>query len=141
MLHVPEIKPDFNQLQAGINRILTANAAQAGNVKILTLFSKGVLANEGLLQNQALAGLSLQVSTQLNHAKALMNQLGVTDVTKAPAITVNQARLVVKPGRLQGAGAVGPRPFLTATSVRTEAAVAAAPAAAAPAPVPVGSMA
>lgn len=131
MLHVPEIKPDFNQLQAGINRILTANAAQAGNVKILTLFSKGVLTNEGQLQNQALAGLSAEVASKLNHAKALMNLLGVTDVTKAPAITINQARLTVKPGQLQGGTSVGPRPFLAAAPVRTEAAVAAGPAVAA----------
>ena len=67
----------------------------------MTLYSKGVLAKEGLLNDAALLGLSQQVDSELNNAKTLMNQLGYTDVTKAPALSVNTASLRVVPGQLK----------------------------------------
>ncbi len=96
-----KLSSTLQQLQSGVLTILAGKTSKVDSTKIMTLYSKGVLAKEGLLNDAALLGLSQQVDSELNNAKTLMNQLGYTDVTKAPALSVNTASLRVVPGQLK----------------------------------------
>ena len=96
-----KLSSTLQQLQSGVLKVFTANTPQLDPTKIVTMYSKGVLTNEKLLNDPVLAGFSQQVTSQLNNAKTLMNRLGYTDVTKAPAISVNLGSLKVVPGQLK----------------------------------------
>jgi hypothetical protein len=71
-------------MQSGILKVFNST----NPTKITPIFSSGVLTEQGLLGNATLVGLANQIPPQLNNAKGLMNKLGVTDVTKASAISV-----------------------------------------------------
>jgi len=88
-----------SDLQSGILKVFN----NPDPTKINPIFSKGVLANEGLLGNATLVNLSNQVPLQLNNAKGLMNKLGVADITKASPIGVTSS-LKVTPGLLAANG-------------------------------------
>src|SRR5262245_4792838 len=91
----------LQQLHSGIVKVFTGPGSKIDSGKIVAMYSRGVLTAENLLDNAALAGFSQQVTSQLNKAKTLMNQLGVKDISKAPAMGVNQASLRVVPGQLK----------------------------------------
>src|ERR1039458_9837301 len=104
MPQIPEpikLSSTLQGLQSGVLKVFTPNTPHFDSTKIVTMYSKGVLAEENLLNDPVLAGFSQQVSAQLNNAKTLMNRLGYTDVTKAPAISVNLGSLKVVPGQLK----------------------------------------
>jgi len=88
-------------LQSGLVKLVASSQPANNPPKVISLFSKGVLAKEGLLSDSALASLAKVVDSKLNNAKALMNQLGYSDVTKAPAISLSQSSLRVVPGLLK----------------------------------------
>ena len=96
-----KLSSTLQQLQSGVLKVFTAKTPQLDPTKIVPMYSKGVLTNEKLLNDPVLAGFSQQVTSQLNNAKTLMNRLGYTDVTKAPAISVNLGSLKVVPGQLK----------------------------------------
>jgi hypothetical protein len=104
------LSPNLQQVNTGITKVFTAQQPNIDPAKIMPIYSRGVLANENLLNNATLVGLSQQVASQLNNAKTLMNQLGIKDVTKAPAISVTSPLRVV-PGQLH------PNPGFTPSSV------------------------
>ena len=87
-------------LKSGLLKI-TAGSKPNNPPKAISLFSNGVLAKESLLNDSALASIAKLVNSKLDGAKALMNQLGYTDVTQAPAISLNQSSLRVVPGVLK----------------------------------------
>ena len=87
------LSPQLQQLQSGIPKIFTAPGSKVDAAKVTTILSPGVLAGENLANNAALVALSQQVPAQLNTAKALMNSLGVADITKAPAMVVDSTKL------------------------------------------------
>jgi hypothetical protein len=102
MPQVPlNLTPNLQKLNSGVVKVFTGPKSSIDPSKIVPMYSSGVLATENLLTDAVLAGFSQQVTSQLNKAKTLMNQLGVTDITKAPAIRVNQASLKVVPGQLK----------------------------------------
>lgn len=88
-------------LQSGQLKLVSGSQPANNPPKVISLFSKGVLAKESLLSDSALASLANVVDSKLNNAKALMNQLGYSDVTKAPAISLNQSSLRVVSGLLK----------------------------------------
>ena len=106
-----KLSSTLQQLQSGVLKLFTAKTPQLDPAKIVTMYSKGVLTNENLLNDPVLAGFSQQVTSQLNNAKTLMNRLGYTDVTKAPAISVNLGSLKVVPGQLKVASEIVLHPF------------------------------
>jgi len=87
-------------LQSGVEKVLTGQAAGANTNRITPRYSAGVLKNEGLLGDAGLAAAAVQVNTDLNNAKALMNKLGIKDVTTAPAVKLT-SHLVTSPGFYQ----------------------------------------
>ena len=91
------LSANLEQLNTNIIKVFTASQPTTDPAKIMPIYSAGVLANENLLKNATLVGLSTQLSAQLNNAKTLMNQLGVKDISKAPAITLSSA-LRIMPG-------------------------------------------
>ena len=95
-----KLSPALQKLQSGVLTTLGSKTNKVDLTKVVTQYSKGVLAQEKL-NDQSLVGFSQLVSAELNNAKTLMNQLGYKDVTKAPAISVNQASLRVVPGQLK----------------------------------------
>jgi hypothetical protein len=79
-------------MQSGILKVFNST----DSTKISPIFSTGVLAQQGLLNNATLVGLANQVPPQLNNAKGLMNKLGTQDITKASAITVKSSLKVTQ---------------------------------------------
>jgi hypothetical protein len=77
------------QLDAGILTTVGAQKPGIDLTKVAVLYSHGYLVDQNLLGNPALLQLSGQVSTQLNNAKALMNKLGVKDITQAAPIVIS----------------------------------------------------
>ena len=63
-------------LQSGLVKLVASSQPANNPPKVISLFSKGVLAKESLLSDSALASLAKVVDSKLNNAKALMNQLG-----------------------------------------------------------------
>ena len=135
MPQIQGLSSNLQQLQSGILKVVAAKEPNLDPAKIMPIYSKGVLANENLLNNAVLVGFSQQVTSQLNNAKTLMNRLGYKDVTKAPAISVNLASLKVVPGQLTVPSKIVMRPILTASPIHAveAAAVVAKPTASGPA--------
>lgn len=106
-----KLSSTLQQLQSGVLKVFTAKTPHVDPTKIVTMYSKGVLINEKLINDPVLAGFSEQVASQLNNAKTLMNRLGYTDVTKAPAISVNLGSLKVVPGQLKAPSGIVIHPF------------------------------
>ena len=104
------LNPALTQLQDGIEKVLTNQAANADTSRITPRYSTGVLQSEGLLGDAGLASLGAQVNTDLSNAKALMNKLGIKDVTKAPAVTL-------KSPLATSAGLYSPNPGFSPNSV------------------------
>ena len=96
-----KLSANLQNLNSGVVTVFTGKSSQVDLTKITPIYSKGVLTSENLMNDPVLVGFSQQVATQLNNAKTLMNQLGYTDVTQAPAMRVNQASLRVTPGQLR----------------------------------------
>jgi hypothetical protein len=88
-------KLNVTDLQSGILKVFNSS----NPTKISPILSSGVLAEQGLLGNATLVGLANQVQPTLNNAKGLMNKLGITDITKASAISV-RSNLKVTQGQL-----------------------------------------
>ena len=80
------LNPTLTQLQDGIEKVLTKQGTQGDTSRITPRYSPGVLKAENLAGDANLAALGAQVNTDLNNAKALMNKLGIKDVTQAPAV-------------------------------------------------------
>jgi hypothetical protein len=74
--------------------------------KITTIYSASVLSALGEQGDAALETLSQEIPAQLNAAKALMNQAGIQDITKAAAmkVSVGSGQLKVVPGLLNTNG-------------------------------------
>jgi len=96
-----DLTPKLQQLRSGIVKVFTGPGSNIYPGKIVAIYSHGVLSAENLLGDAAPADFSQQMTSQLNKAKTLITQLGVRDITKAPAIPVNQAALKVIPGQLK----------------------------------------
>ena len=94
------LNENLSSLQNGVEKVLTSQGAQGDTSRIMPRYSAGVLKQEGLLGDANLAALSQQVNSDLNNAKALMNALGIKDVTQAPAVKLSSP-LVTSAGLYQ----------------------------------------
>ncbi len=104
------LSPNLQNLDGSIVKAFTASQTNVDASKVMPIYSNAVLVDENLLGNATLLGLAGVVSTQLNNAKTMMRQLGVQDISKAPALTVSAA-LRVMPGLYH------PNPGFSPTSV------------------------
>ena len=106
------LSPTLLNLQSGLLKRVAAPQPGTNPPKVISLFSVGVLAKQNLLNDSALQTIANVVDSKLASAKALMNQLGYSDVTKAPAISLNQGSLRVVPGLLKTPLIIPVRPIL-----------------------------
>ncbi len=90
-----QLSTNLQKLNTGIIGSFTAGPAKVDAARVMPMFSGGVLASEGLASNPALVQLSQQVTSHLYNARTLMSQLGVSDITKAPAISISSPLRVV----------------------------------------------
>ncbi|MGO8789367.1 MAG: hypothetical protein ACLQVL_18540 [Terriglobia bacterium] len=123
-----KLSSTLQQLQSGVLKVFTAKTPQLDRSKIVPMYSKGVLTNEKLASDPVLVGFGQQVTSQLNNAKTLMNQLGYKDVTQAPAISVSLASVKVVPGQLKASTDLVLRPPILEAKAVDAAAVLAKPA-------------
>ncbi|MEJ2007441.1 MAG: hypothetical protein P8Z30_04660 [Acidobacteriota bacterium] len=96
-----KLSPKLQHFHSSVLNIFDGHLPQLESSKIIPMYSRGVLEKEKLLNNRVLVGFSQRVASDLNNAKSLMQRLGIKDVTKAPAIKVNQSSLRVVPGHLK----------------------------------------
>lgn len=104
------LNPTLTQLQGGVEKVLTNQNAAADTSRITPRYSLGVLKGENLLGDASLAALGALVNSDLNNAKALMNNLGFKDVTQAPAIQLTSP-LATSAGLYQSGVAINPNPL------------------------------
>ena len=105
------LSPKLTTLQGGIEKILTGKGGRLATSQILPRYSTGVLQSENLLKDAELAAVAAEVNKDLNNAKALMNNLGIKDVTRAPAIKL-ASPLATKAGLYHPSPGFSPNPVI-----------------------------
>jgi hypothetical protein len=105
------LSPNLTTLQGGIEKVLTGQGGHLATSQILPRYSTAVLQSEKLLNDADLAALAAEVNKDLNNAKALMNNLGIKDVTKAPAIKLTSP-LVTAAGLYHSNPGFSPNPVI-----------------------------